>query len=59
VASEVALCPFWNALAALQWSLAPSIASSPGNAHPGYQDVLRQRCVWVFDLDESKLNAAV
>jgi hypothetical protein len=59
MAAEVALCPLWNAFAALKSQLVSCVVSRSDEPYPGDQDVLGQRRVGVLDLDEGKLDAAI
>lgn len=57
--AEVALSPFWYALTALSILLATLYLLCGTRTNPCNQDILRQRCVGVFDLDEGELDAAI
>ena len=59
VAAEVALCPFWDALAALHVGLAMEWVGGQQRAYPCDQHVLGQRRVGVLYFDKGKLDAAV
>jgi hypothetical protein len=59
VAAEVALCPFGDALTALQGELAVYGVGRQQRAYPCDQHVLGQGRVGVLYFDKGKLDAAV
>ena len=59
MAAKVALGPLGDAFTALGTPLADFPTRSIDQAYPSNQDVLRQRRIWVLDLDKRELDAAI